>query len=109
MATGEGRARRLGALTGVRKAEPSRPEVQAVADVITPSAVRAAAARTGPRAIEGTRAGAEVVGLTVEAVAVAEEVAAAEGVAVAAAEAAVAAGRMAGAGSRIPHRDNIRR
>ena len=109
MATGEGRARRRAALTGGHQAEQDGVTARAVADVIMPSAVRAAAARTGPRAIEGTRAGAEVVGLTVEAVAVAEEVAAAEGVAVAAAEAAVAAGRMAGAGSRIPHRDNIRR
>ena len=102
MATGEGRARRRAALTGAHQAEQDGVTARAVADVITPSAVRAAAARTGPRAIEGTRAGAEVVGLTVEAVAVAEEVVAAEGV-------AVAAGRMAGAGSRIPHRDNIRR
>jgi hypothetical protein len=106
MATGEGRARRRGALTGAHQAEPDGPTAPAGAGAITPSAARAAAARTGPRAIEGSRAGpAEVVAAAGPAVEAVEAVAEA----VAAAEAVVAAGRMAGAGPRIPYRDNIRR
>ena len=91
-------------MTGAHKAEPSRPAPPAAAGAITPSAARAAAARTGPRAIAGTRAGVE------EAEEEEEEGPAVEAeVEAAVAAEAEAAGRMAGAGSRIPYRDNTRR
>jgi hypothetical protein len=112
MATGEGGGRKRGASTGAHKEEPSRPEPQAGAGAITPSAARAAAARTGPRATGGTRAGAEEAGLppVPGAAAVVAVVAVVEAVAEAAdAAEAEAAGRMAEIGSRIPCRDNIRR
>ena len=106
MATGEGRAHRRAALTGAHRAEPDGPTAQAGAGAITPSAARAAAARTGPRAIAGNRAGPAEVEAD-PAVEVEEEAEAAE---VEAADAEAAdAGKMAGAGPRIPYRDNYRR
>lgn len=109
MATGEGRARRRAALTGAHPAEPDGPMAQAGAGAITPSAARAAAARTGPRAIAGTQAGAEEVELPPAPGAGAAEEAEAEAAEAAVAAAAAAAGRMTGTGSRIPCHDNIRR
>ena len=93
-------------MTGAQKGEPEGPALQEGAGAITPSAARAAAARTGPRAIAGNRAGpaeAEVL----EEAGPAVEVGAA---AAAAADAAAAdGGRRTGAGPRIPYRDNYRR
>ena len=113
MATGEGRPGRRGALTGAHKAGPSRPAVDMTAEaevMETPSAARAAAARTGQRAIAGSRAGpAEAAVEAADAVEAAVEAADAVEAEAAVAAVAAAAGRMAGAGPCIPYRNNIRR
>ena len=94
-------------MTGAQKGEPEGPALQEGAGAITPSAARAAAARTGPRAIAGNRAGPAEAEVEADPAVEVEEEEAAE---VEAADAEEAdAGKMAGAGPRIPYRDNYRR